>query len=155
MADVVAFTIPGKAHGKIRPRHGKGFTYTDAATVQAEKDVLSQWQAAGSVRLPDDAAIHLAVTVFCERPKSHYKRDGTLSAEGLRHPYPENQKPDFDNLLKTVTDALNKRAWRDDVQIVSQHYVRAWGQRAQVDVWAVPFNEVHAFGTAAPEGDAA
>lgn len=133
----VAFTVPGRAHGKGRPRFAKGRTFTDAATVQAERDVLGCWQAAGAVRLPD-VAVHLDVTVLCERPKSHVRRDGSLSAEGLRHPHPENQKPDFDNLLKMIADALNGRAWRDDVQIVSARFSREWGVEACVDVWAVP-----------------
>lgn len=132
----VAFTVPGRAHGKGRPRFTNGRTYTDAATVQAEHDVLTCWQAAGGVRLAD-GPVHLSVTVFCERPKSHYKRDGvTLNAEGLRRPLPDNQKPDFDNCFKSFADALNGRAWRDDVQIVSAAFLRLWGTPARVNVTA-------------------
>lgn len=134
-----AFTVPGKPTGKGRPRFSKGRTFTDATTAQAEGDVLGCWIDAGGTRL-DDGPIALRVALVVERPKSHRKSDGTLSAEGLRHPWPANQKPDVDNALKLVMDALNGRAWRDDVQIVDVYVTRTWGPRAETRVEAYEFD---------------
>lgn len=117
--------IPGKPRGKGRPRHGNGRTFTDAATQQAEGDIFSCWLEHGSPRLAE-GDIELRVTLVVERPKSHYRKNGTLSAEGERHPRPSTVKPDVDNALKLVMDALNTRAWTDDVRVVSAMIVRLW-----------------------------
>lgn len=61
-----------------------------------------------------------------ERPGSHFNSRGELSAEGLRHPLPENRKPDVDNALKLVMDALNGRAYKDDVQITTSREMKRW-----------------------------
>ena len=62
------------------------------------------------------------------RPRGHFRRDGNLSAEGLRHPVPRNKKPDVDNALKLVMDALNSRAYRDDVLVAKVIVERDWGE---------------------------
>lgn len=129
-----AFAVPGKAVGKGRPRFAGGRVFTDRATEQAEQDIFGCWMAAGSVRL--EGPVHLAVRVYCERPQSHLRANGELSAEGLRHPFPDKQKPDVDNALKLVMDALNGRAWRDDVQVVSGSSGRVWGQPARTYIFA-------------------
>ena len=141
-----SFTIPGQPTGKGRPRFGNGRTFTDGATVRAESDVLACWQAAGEPRL--DGPVALRVALIVERPKGHFRSDGvSLSAEGARHLLPDNQKPDVDNALKLVMDGLNRRAWRDDVQVVDVYVTRSWGARAETRV------EAHEF-AAAEEGAA-
>jgi Holliday junction resolvase RusA-like endonuclease len=141
-----SFVVPGAPRGKNRPRFGNGRTFTDRATVDAEGDVLACWIAAGQPRL--DGAVALRVALIVERPTGHFRSDGvSLSAEGARHLLPDNQKPDVDNALKLVMDGLNRRAWRDDVQIVDVYVTRSWGARAETRV------EAHEF-TAAKEGAA-
>lgn len=62
------------------------------------------------------------------RPRGHFRKNGELSAEGLRHPVPRNRKPDVDNALKLICDALNTRAYRDDVLIAKATVERVWGE---------------------------
>ena len=92
------------------------------------------WERAGEPRL--DGAVALTVELHVERPAGHFTSRGELSAEGRRHPHPERQKPDADNALKLVMDALNTRAWRDDVQVVRAVVSRAWATRAATRVEA-------------------
>lgn len=118
------FTVLGRPHGKGRPRHGQGRTWTPRETTLAEQGVRAAWENAGAVRL--EGAISLHVLLGVTRPQSHYKRDGSLSAEGARHVKPFRKKPDVDNALKLVMDALNTRAWVDDVQIIQAQVDRLW-----------------------------
>lgn len=126
--------VIGKPVGKGRPRFAGGRAFTDERTAQAERDIFGCWIAAGSPRL--NGPIELSVVLKVERPKGHYRKDGSLSAEGRRHPHPAAQKPDVDNALKLVMDALNGRAWGDDVQVVWARVQRVWGSRAETVVWA-------------------
>lgn len=43
-------------------------------------------------------------------------------------------KPDCDNILKSVMDALNKVAYLDDKQIFSAQCVRFYGERPRISV---------------------
>lgn len=119
--------IHGNPVGKGRPKFTKkGHVYTPSGTALAEKEIRQAWREAGEPRL-DDVALELVVKLYVQRPKLHYKQNGELSKEGLRHPIPRNKKPDVDNALKLVMDALNSRAYRDDVQIAKVTVERQWG----------------------------
>lgn len=66
--------------------------------------------------------------MVCDRPKSHFNSKGQLNKKGLSLPFPSNKKPDVDNALKLVMDALNTRAYRDDVQVCKATVTRVWGE---------------------------
>jgi Holliday junction resolvase RusA-like endonuclease len=132
--DGFSFMVLGRPQGKGRPRHGQGRTWTPRETTLAEQGIRAGWTSAGAVRL--EGAITLHVLLSVTRPKSHYKTNGALSAEGVRHPQPRNKKPDVDNALKLVMDALNTRAWHDDVQIVQAQVDRVWDDREYTRVIA-------------------
>lgn len=127
MKNGFSFIVLGRPQGKGRPRHGQGRTWTPRETTLAEQGIRAGWQSAGAVRL--EGAITLHVTLAVTRPKSHFKTDGSLSAPGARTPQPIGKKPDVDNALKLVMDALNTRAWTDDVQIIHAQVDRVWDQR--------------------------
>ena len=140
-APSISLRIVGPAVGKGRPRVLKtGRTYTPKPTVLAEEAIRTAWREAGEVRLPDDAAVSLVVQLCIERPAGHFKRDGSLSAEGQRHPIPR-RKPDLDNAAKLVMDALNGFAYRDDAQVASLVVHRFWGSKAGTYVFLMPLYE--------------
>lgn len=129
MAERISLRIAGRASTKQRPRFDPRTkrTYTPPSNVVSENDVRAVWREAGEPRIEDETAIALELTVVVVRPAGHSKRDGSLSAEGLRHPVPRNKKPDLDNAIKLVMDALNSRAYRDDVQVARISAWRVWG----------------------------
>lgn len=117
--------VMGKPQGKARPRFTRtGRVFTEAKTKQAEAAILAEWERAGSVRL--DGPIELDVLLFHKRPAGHFTSKGLLSTAGRRQPIPDNQKPDIDNALKLVMDALNGSAWSDDVRVVRASVTRWW-----------------------------
>ena len=132
----IELRIPGPATGKDRPRFDPRTkrTYTTAQTARAERDIRAIWRDAGEPRLPDDVALAVSVQITVVRPASHSRRDGTLSAEGIRHPVPRNKKPDLDNAVKLIMDGLNGLAYRDDVQVAYLSVSRLWGAVADTVV---------------------
>lgn len=137
IVDSFTLHIPGPPKGKGRPRfsrHG-GRPHTPPETILAEQVIRDAWVEHGAPRL-EDGPIQIKVELGVARPKGHYRRDGSLSAEGLRHPYPHKQKPDFDNAVKLIADALNTRAWRDDVQIIDARVIRVWADEPYTGIQA-------------------
>lgn len=135
----VELLIPGPPTGKGRPRFAQGRTYTDKATQIAETRVQRAWEDIGSPRL-HDGPLYLRLYVGVERPQGHFKRDGSLSTEGLRHPFPL-RRPDLDNVVKLIADSLNGLAFKDDSQIVTVLADRSWAEHAQT---VVQFEELTA-----------
>jgi len=122
----IVLRVDGKPTGKARPRFNPrtGHARTDNATRLAEARVIEAWMNTGSPRLPDGPA-YVGVEMAVARPRTHLRTSGELSAAGLRAPWP-TRKPDADNVLKLVMDALNGCAYRDDVDIVHAWVLRRW-----------------------------
>jgi Holliday junction resolvase RusA-like endonuclease len=143
--------IPGTPEGKDRPRFraimGKGRkpfvqVYTTKKTEAAEKRIVAAWDAAGRPRVSGEIAVD--VVLYVDRAKGHFTSKGALSAVGLRHPYPTGKKPDVDNALKLVMDALNGHGYSDDVDVIVATVRRVWAgadgemTRVKVSNWSAP-----------------
>lgn len=136
----IILRIAGRATTKQRPRFDPRTkrTYTPPSNIVSENDVRAVWREAGEPRIEDDCAIAIKVVITVVRPASHFRKDGSLSTEGTRHPVPRNKKPDVDNALKLICDALNYRAYRDDVQIADARVRRIWGDWPETQVMLTP-----------------
>ena len=64
-------------------------------------------------------------------PKSASKRKKVEMLEGKIYP---TKKPDIDNILKVVLDALNGLAYRDDSQVISCTVLKTYGEEEGVYV---------------------
>ena len=146
---MIRLHIDGKPQGQPRPRFvAGGKPYTTKGHKLAVGEIRRAWQDAGSPRLPD-GALSLAVRLTVARPAGHFKSDGSLNATGQRMLAPYKQKPDLDNALKLICDALNGLAWHDDVRFVEMSCYRDWGEWPCTEIRARslwPDND-----TAAPE----
>lgn len=113
------FTVHGVPKGKGRPRFARmgNFvkTYTDQKTQIAEGDIkLAYLNTKDRPQEPISNQISLSVSFFMPIPASlSAKKQSALN--GSYH----SKKPDIDNLLKAVLDALNGVAFRDDSLICS------------------------------------
>ena len=127
---MIELRVAGKAQSKARQRFDPrtNRAYTPPSNIISETDVRAVWREAGEPHVADDTAIAIEVRITVVRPRGHFRKDGNLSAEGLRHPVPRNKKPDVDNALKLVMDALNSRAYRDDVLVAKALVERDWGE---------------------------
>lgn len=120
----------GKARPRFNPKSG-GRPHTPKRTVTAEHNVRAAWEDAGAQTIPEHTPISITCDFAVTRPASHYNRAGHLNAEGLRNPQPCRRKPDIDNALKLVMDALEGYAYPRDVAIVSAQIRRSWTQPGQ------------------------
>lgn len=117
----VTFTIQGKVSGKGRPRFtvigGHARAYTPAKTVSCEALVREVGRKAMVDAPPLEGALHMSLTIYITRPVSWLKR------QVAEKPIPVG-KPDLDNIVKLIGDALNGVCYWDDSQIASMQVQR-------------------------------
>ena len=113
----VHFMIPGRPVGKGRPRFTKnGHCWTPDKTVAYERDIkLSYWNKYGHRKYEADKALAVDIVLYYPRPKSMAKYKRLMAQKGVLRP---TVKPDVDNVIKAILDALNGVAFEDDRQIV-------------------------------------
>lgn len=108
--------IPGEPIGQPRPRAtmraGHAAVYDDAKhPVNAFKaGVRLAWRQ-HTAAAPTGQPVQLSVTAYFARPKSMIWKKRPMPT--VRH----TKKPDLDNVVKAVADALNGLAFVDDSQI--------------------------------------
>lgn len=118
---MITFTIPGKPRAKGRPRMTKsGHTYTPKKTVEFENWVRCCWPGEPILEGP----LWARITVTLAIPKSWPKKKREFSEAGLVWP---DKRPDCDNIIKSILDALNGIAYHDDAQIVDVHCLKQYG----------------------------
>lgn len=129
------FMIPGKPRGKERPRFNKrtGDVFTPPKTTDYEKTVrYCYMNAYPSVRdRLHEGACFVEVTAYYPIPQSWPRKKKMAAIAGGILP---EVKPDWDNVGKTVCDALNGLAWRDDAQVVSALVSKRYAERPHVVV---------------------
>jgi len=118
MSTRVTFVVDGKPVPKGRPRFNKmtGKIYTPAATVRAEKNI--RWnifqQCASQQNHYKDYTGMVNVTIMFWMPfPSHLRKKEKIEGEGR----PIIIRPDLDNLIKLVLDAMNGFMYKDDNQV--------------------------------------
>lgn len=113
----ITILIPGEMRGKGRPRFSArgGFAraYADEKTVTAENWVRS-CAADMAPDAPVDGPVTLDVEIGVRVPQSWPKKRQAAALAGDVVP---TSKPDIDNAVKLIADALNGVIWRDDKQI--------------------------------------
>ena len=117
----VVFYVPGKPQGKARartfynPNSGKHVSHTPDNTVLYENLIKERYlQQADGAYIGDDIPVTLKVIARFIPPKSKSKKVKQQMLEGELLPL---KKPDMDNIIKVVADALNGVAYHDDTQI--------------------------------------
>jgi Holliday junction resolvase RusA-like endonuclease len=125
----VSFRIDGEPVAKQRPRFSrKNMTaYTPAKTVAFEKRIKTI--AENAISAPLSGVIRLCLTFNFSVRKSWPRK----KRENLNNCY-HIQRPDLDNLVKTVSDALNEVAFFDDCQIACIEAQKLWSNAASIDV---------------------
>lgn len=118
----VTFHVPGKPQGKARARTVYNKNIGHSVSYTPEKDLLYEnliktmyLQEADGKKLNDDDPVMLSIVARFLPPKSISKKKQQQMLSGEILPL---KKPDMDNIVKVVADALNGAAYRDDTQIV-------------------------------------
>ena len=132
---MIHFTVPGEPCGKGRPRFCKvgkfARAYTPAKTVNHEATIKQLF----TVRYPDftplDGPMAMTVIAYMGIPAS---ASAKARVEMLAQRVWPTKKPDADNILKLVADALNGLAYVDDKQIVTAHFHKAYSDRPRLEI---------------------
>lgn len=134
----VTFHVPGKPQGKARaktyrnPHTGKTMTATPERTVLYENFVKDQFlNAAGGFYLERGKPVTLRIVARFLPPNSASKKRKADMLEGREFPL---KKPDLDNIVKAVSDALNEVAYHDDTQIVLVIAKKAYSAMEGLDI---------------------
>lgn len=132
------FKIDGRAVPKARPRLTRsGYAYTPKTTREYEEKVKKAFlRQCGSGMFPESAPLAIFVEFGYVPPKSWSDRKKKKAKDKLIYP---TTRPDVDNLIKSIEDALNGVAYKDDSQIIAltARKVYAPKNETKVMIWSL------------------
>ena len=131
MTTAITFIVPGPPVPWARARLGAGRHYTDPR-VAAYKRLVAQMAAMYMRGLePFGGPVVLEMRAVLPIPASWPAKRRAAALEGLEAP---GKKPDWDNLGKAVSDALNGVVYVDDAQVVRASVEKVYGDSPQMVV---------------------
>lgn len=129
------FTVPGPPRGKARPRvtvrGGHAHAYTPETTADYEWFVRHCYKGQVGRYEPMQGAVRVEIEATLAIPKSAKRADRAAMMAGEKLP---TKKPDVDNIIKIILDALNGLAWADDAQITHVECRKRYGDQPGVRV---------------------
>lgn len=128
---IYEFEVPGKITGKGRPRVNSytGTVYTPTKTKDYEC-LLEQYFLLKYPRFKTlENRIKVEIKAFFSIPKNTKKSDVKQMLENKISP---TKKPDIDNIVKVILDAMNKFAFKDDIQITKLEVEKIYGEEEKV-----------------------
>ena len=130
------FTVPGKPISKLRARTfknkytGKTMSYTPKVTVDYANFIKQVYiNKYGQCKL--NGAIRQTIIAYYPIPKSTSKKKKKLMLEGKIYP---TVKPDYDNVEKNFSDALESIAFDNDNQIVSSRFDKWYSENPRCEI---------------------
>lgn len=127
---MIKLTIPGQPCAKGRPRLGKFGTYTPAKTVNYET-LVKELYIMQNHRQQLNGALRMWVVAYFQIPQSKSKKVKEAMLKGDIRP---TSKPDWDNIGKIISDALNGLAYHDDSQIVRATVEKWYSDNPRVEI---------------------
>lgn len=124
------FIVEGKPQGKARARTfynaraGKMQSITPEQTKSYEDLIRWKYKAAGGQYM-GEKVLQVDIKAFYPIPKAFNKAKQGEALEGQIRP---TTKPDCDNIIKVVLDALNGVAYYDDKQVVCVSCNKYYGE---------------------------
>lgn len=142
MTDSILLIIEGEPVGKGRPRAfraGAGVRmFTPAKTKTYEEAVAIEARKAMAKLPPFDGPVLLELRMVFSVPASWTKAKRAAALAGEIVP---TKKPDADNVVKALCDALNGIVWIDDVQVTDLVARKHFGEHPHVEARITPLNK--------------
>ena len=132
----IKFTIEGEPVGKGRPRYGKYKTYTPAKTKSVENNIAYFYKV--NIGHYFEGYVRLKLDLYYSIAKSDSKKKKMMKLNNELRP---NKKPDIDNVIKLVADALNEVAYKDDTQIIELECRKFYSDIARMEIILEDLNE--------------
>ena len=137
MAEIFKLEGPGAAVPQARPRlttiggHARAY---DPPKSKAYKELVREcavWQCRPDLNNLYLDAVKIKVTEYRAIPASWSKVRRAKALDGVIKPV---TKPDTDNILKIIKDALNGVFWKDDAQVVHDEIIKVYSAEPHVSV---------------------
>lgn len=132
----IQFVVGGEPKGKARPRFARVYDGVSVRTPKATKEYeqnikVTYLEQCGNVKFPEDSQLELSVAAYFKIPKSgSKKKKAEMRIGGIR----PTKKPDGDNILKAVADALNGVCYKDDKNIVKMSIEKFYSDVPRIEV---------------------
>lgn len=131
----IELVVPGEPQGKLRAkavRIGEHVsTYTPDKTVKFETYIRELFAVKYPDFVPMEGALILKFIAWVSIPKSTSKKKKVLMQQGVIRP---TKKPDIDNILKVILDALQSVAFRNDSQFVAGLPLKYYSERPRLEI---------------------
>ena len=127
----VSFIIDGEPKGKARPRMNTrtGRAYTPDDTRMYEDYVKLLYRS--KLKYYFEGYVKLTVKAYYGIAKSNSKKIKEQKKINILRP---SKKPDIDNVVKLIADALNDIAYKDDTQIVELSASKYFSEEPRVEI---------------------
>ena len=138
MSNVLSFVIPGQPIGQGRPKfstingHPKAYDPEKSRNYKAYVRMLATqaMKETGFERI--DGPCNVVIQAYFEVPKSKSKKFREAALADQERP---TKKPDADNIVKAIQDALNGLAYKDDAYIVNLACQKFYSDNPRVEVF--------------------
>jgi Holliday junction resolvase RusA-like endonuclease len=131
----ITYSVPGEPRGKGRPKFARrgNFvkTYTDAKTASYEDQIRFYALRAMGDTKAIQGAVRVFISIRMSVPKSYSVKRREACLSGSEKPL---KKPDWDNVAKSICDAMNGIIYVDDTQIIEAHVTKQYAAQSQVVV---------------------
>jgi Holliday junction resolvase RusA-like endonuclease len=136
----IFFVIPGTPVGKGRPKFARRGAFVQAYTPEktASYENLVKLAAADAMKgaAPVEAHVTVQMEIFITPPSSWSARKRADALSGKIQP---TTKPDIDNVVKGVFDAMNDIVWKDDKQVTDLCVRKRYADVARTEVKVFEF----------------
>ena len=127
----VKFNVFGKPRGKQRPRlcsvGGRNIVYTPKQTIEYEKLIKASYIASSKVFFERNIPIEINILAY------FFHKSSIEFA---------TKKPDADNIMKIVLDALNKVAFYDDAQVSKICFEKRYSKMPRLEITIQNLKEI-------------
>ena len=131
----VIFEVPGQPRGKERPRwtmvSNTSIVYTPKNTRGYEDMIKTYYKINNFKAFKKDEALEVSAIAYYQIPKNTKKSNKLLMLKGNMLP---TKKPDIDNIMKVVLDALNGIAYHDDSQVCKVNFMKMYSEDPKLKI---------------------
>lgn len=142
--ELLKIEIPGSPIGQGRPKfstingHPKAYDPEKSRNYKAYVRMLATQAMKDSGFTMIEGPCVLRIDAYFEVPKSKSKRFREAALLDQERP---TKKPDADNIVKAIQDALNGLVYKDDAYIVHLACQKFYSDNPRVEVYISPYNK--------------
>lgn len=139
---MIRFTVYGEPVAQGRPRASTKGGFVRMYDPKKSKDYKDYVRLAAAEHAPAallEGPLGMVLTVYRSTPKSFSKKKAELAEVGEIRPV---SKPDVDNYLKGVKDALKGVIWKDDSQVVEVFAQKRYSARPRIEVKIKQYTQI-------------